>query len=646
MLVAQNLHKHFAAKTLFQGLNWQIGKGEKIGLVGVNGAGKTTLMKIMAGIEQPDDGRVNLSEGESLAYLPQDMARHGSGTVRERVTGGATALVALQDELQRIEEQMLVADAAAVSELAATYADKHATFSLLEGPALPGRVEDICQGLGFSAEQIDGPVASLSGGWAMRVELARLLVARPDYLLMDEPTNHLDSASLAWLEQFLAGYVGSWVVVSHDRVFLNRSVQSIATLMDAEMVLVPGNYDDFVEMQANWAAEFEAASKQQARKVAHLRAFIDRFGAKASKAKQAQSRQKALAKITPLAPGPKRHRSMRLRLGTPARSGISVMALHDAHKAFGERVLYTGVDVEILRGEKVAILGENGAGKSTLLKMLAGVLPLDAGRAQLGHNVTPFYFAQHQLDMLIGSNTPLDEMQLSMPQGTTAEIRGLLGAFLFDADAVQRRVAQLSGGEKSRLALAKMLARPANFLLLDEPTNHLDLASREVLEEALAGYEGTIVCISHDRYFLEKVATRVLVVDGSGKLAPFAGDARAYFQEQARVQAANKKTPLNQSTPVKEQAQAPERGGNKGGGSFFAQKQAKRAEQKRQRDVQALETDIAAQEARVKAIDAELCRSEVFADGKRAQALMAERDGIEENSLPKLLLAWEKAQAQ
>jgi len=412
------------------------------------------------------------------------------------------------------------------------YGDVQHRYEALGGYRLEADAKAILAGLGFAAGDVHRPLAAFSGGWRMRAALARLLLARPDLLLLDEPTNHLDLEALAWLEGFLEDYPGTIVFVSHDRYFLNRMATEIAEIEGGTFATSPGSYDDYVEQKAARREMLEAAQAQQARRVAEIQQFIDRFRYKATKARQVQSRVKALERMgrIEVRRGPRR---IRFRFPEPPRSGQSVCALRGIHKAYGDRIVYAGADLAVARGDRIALVGPNGAGKSTLLKILAGVLPFERGERALGHNVSAHYYAQHQLDQLTPAHTILREIESAAPDEATERLRSILGAFLFSGDDVEKRVAVLSGGEKARLALAKMLVRPANFLCLDEPTNHLDLAAREVLEDALDQFAGAMVFISHDRYFINRLATRVVEVR-EGHLRAFPGDYDAYVEAVRR----------------------------------------------------------------------------------------------------------------
>ena len=530
MIQLESVSKGYGGQALFKELSWTITSGERIGLVGPNGAGKTTLCRILAGVEEPDDGRMSRARGTTVGYLAQEVSMAGDQSVL------AEALSGFEEVWQLEREMEAVAAALATSPpdsdvLTARYGDVQHRFEALGGYRLETEAKTILSGLGFRPADIARPVTEFSGGWRMRVALARLLLVRPSLLLLDEPTNHLDLESLGWLESFLADYDGTVVVVSHDRYFLNRMVTSIADLTAAGLVVYPGDYDSFLVEREARRQLLEAQARNQAKRIAEIERFVERFRYQATKARQVQSRVKMLDRIDRIELGPEA-KHIRLVFPQPPRTGRRVAALVGIQKSYGSTVVYRGVDFEVERGEKVALVGVNGAGKSTLLKILAGALGFDAGERVLGTHVAVHYYAQHQLDALDIRRTMLEELEGVAPGLGMTRLRTILGTFLFSGDAVEKKVGVLSGGEKARVALAKMLVQPAALLCLDEPTNHLDLASREILENALAHFPGTIVFISHDRYFINRIATRVVHVD-HGTLTSYLGSYDDYLDSIA-----------------------------------------------------------------------------------------------------------------
>jgi ATP-binding cassette subfamily F protein 3 len=534
LLRLEGVARSFGGRTLFRDVALTIHRNDRIGLVGPNGAGKTTLLQIASGLETPDSGRVAVPRGVRVAILRQEIDPDRACSVRSEVASAFSELAALERDLRELERQMeelAHAGREIPPDLADRYGDNRTRFELGGGFERESRVERILAGLGFDAERIERPLNSFSGGWLMRVELAKLLLSSPDVLLLDEPTNHLDLPSIQWFEETLADYPGAVVIISHDRTFLRRHVNRVAELEGVGLTVFDGGFDRYVEQKALRREELVANKRSQDRKIAATERFIERFRAKNTKAKQVQSRIKALNKLERVELDEERTAKMRLAIPPVVRSGRRVLSLEGVHKSYDDTVVYEGVDLSIERGNRVALVGPNGAGKSTLLRIAAGVLPFDAGERTLGHNVTVAFFAQHRLDALDPRRSALEELETAATFDDIPRLRGHLGAFLFSGDDVQKKVSVLSGGEKSRLALAKLLLRPSNFLVLDEPTNHLDLTSREVLEGALVGYSGTLLLISHDRAFLNALVNRVVEVD-RGQLREYPGNYDDYLRKK------------------------------------------------------------------------------------------------------------------
>jgi ATP-binding cassette subfamily F protein 3 len=630
----EGVAKGYGGQLLFRDLSWRITRRERVGLVGPNGAGKTTLCRILAGLEEPDAGQVLRDRDTTIGYLAQEVAAAHAGTALEEALGGFEAVWALERELAGVAARLATAPDEA---LTARYGDLQHRFEALGGYRLEAEAKTILGGLGFRAAEVHRPIVELSGGWRMRAALARLLLLRPSLLLLDEPTNHLDLESLAWLEGFLADYDGAVVVVSHDRYFLNRMVTSIAELGPGGFACYAGTYDDFlVEREARRALQ-EARARNQAKRVAEIERFVERFRYKATKARQVQSRVKMLERMERIEVDAAA-REIRLAFPAPPRTGRRVVALEGVHKAYGEHVVYAGIDLEVERGDRVALVGVNGAGKSTLLRILAGVLPFEGGERSLGTHVSAHYYAQHQLDALDPGRTVLEELETVAPDAGQTRLRTLLGAFLFTGDAVDKRIAVLSGGEKARVALAKMLVRPAPLLCLDEPTNHLDLASRERLEAALEAFPGTIVFISHDRYFINRLATRVVEVAG-GRLTTYLG---TYDDYRAALGAA---PPAPGGAPAPAAAAAP-RGATpaaaagRPGRGRAPRPRVDPAVRELRRRVDEIERQIHALEARLQELGEALGDPALYADGARARAVTAERRAAEEQ-VAWLMREWE-----
>jgi ATP-binding cassette subfamily F protein 3 len=621
----EGVAKGYGGQGLFRDLTWQVAGRERIGLVGPNGIGKTTLCRILARIEEPDAGRVAVAREATIGYLPQEVGGATAGSVLGEALSGFTEVWAVE---RALEEAVAALDQAPEDPaLAARYGDLQHRFEALGGYRLETEARIILGGLGFREADLARPLAEFSGGWRMRAALARLLLLKPTLLLLDEPTNHLDLESLAWLEGYLTAYEGAVVVVSHDRYFLNRMVTTVAELGPAGLTLYPGDYDDYlVEREARRALQ-DARARNQAKRVAEIERFIERFRYKATKARQVQSRIKLLNRTERLeVEAAERH--IRFGFPEPPRTGRRVIMLRDVHKAYGPTVVYAGVDLELERGERVALVGPNGAGKSTLLRILAGALPFERGERALGARVTVHYYAQHQLDALDPGRTVLEELEAAAPEALRTRLRTLLGGFLFSGDAVDKRIAVLSGGEKARVALAKMLVRPAPLLCLDEPTNHLDLASRALLEEALAAFPGTLVFISHDRYFINRLATRVVAVAG-GQLTSFPGH---YDDYRAAIERAAAPPPPTPGPAPAAPAAAPARPARAARPPQRPQPPQRKVDpelRKMRRRLAELESQIHALEARVRELGEALGDPLLYTDGARVRSVTTERTRAE-----------------
>jgi ATPase subunit of ABC transporter with duplicated ATPase domains len=514
MISFSRINKQYGRQVLFVDASFQLNSGEKVGLVGPNGAGKTTLFRMIVGEESPDDGEVTVPRKATIGYFRQDVEEMSGRSVLDEAIAGSGRVGDLHHELEALQHAMADPDRAGeMDKILERFGEVQEEYDHLGGYALESQAREVLHGLGFDDARIDGDVGALSGGWKMRVAMARVLLGKPDVLLMDEPTNHLDIESIIWLESFLKNHQGALLMTSHDRDFMNRLVSRIAEIDGGEITAYSGNYDFYERERALRDANREAAYARQQAMLAKEQRFIERFSAHAAKAAQVQSRVKALEKIEKVEL-PKKRELVKFDFRRPPRSGDQVAVIEDVHKAYGSRVVYDGLSLTIRRGERWCVMGRNGAGKSTLLKMVAGALEPDSGSVTLGASLKMGYFAQQALDLLDPSLTIWEQMQKDFPLESIGVLRNLLGAFQFPGDDVQKSIKALSGGEKTRLTMARMLLHPPNFLVLDEPTNHLDLATKEMLIAALSEFDGTMLFVSHDRAFLRGLANRVLELGG------------------------------------------------------------------------------------------------------------------------------------
>ncbi|MDN7352419.1 ABC-F family ATP-binding cassette domain-containing protein [Acetobacter senegalensis] len=516
MIRLDTISKHNGQRLIFIEASAALQKGEKVGLVGPNGAGKSTLFRMITKQDEPDEGQVLIDRGVSIGFFSQDVGEMAGRTAVAEVMAGAGPVAEVAAELAELETAM--ADPEQFDQLDSIierFGEVQARFEDLGGYALEGKAREVLHGLGFSQEMMDGDVGALSGGWKMRVALGRILLMRPDVMLLDEPSNHLDLESLIWLEQFLAGYDGALLMTSHDRAFMNRIINKVIEIDGGNLNSFSGDYEFYEQQRALNEKQQQAQFERQQAMLAKEVSFIERFKARASHAAQVQSRVKKLEKIDRVEP-PKRRQTLIFEFPPAPRSGDIVANFQGVDKSYGIRVIYKGLDLLIRRGERCCILGVNGAGKSTLLKLVAGTTKPDAGTVTIGSNVKMGYFAQHAMDLLDGDLTIFETLERAFPLANQGSLRALAGGFGFSGDEIEKYCRVLSGGEKARLVMALMLYDPPNFLVLDEPTNHLDMATKEMLIAALGNYEGTMLFVSHDRHFLAALSNRVLEITPEG----------------------------------------------------------------------------------------------------------------------------------
>ncbi len=627
MLTISGVSKSFGGRTLFEDVTLQVNRENRMGLVGPNGAGKSTFLKLILGEEIPDEGTIEFQRNTKVGYLPQESAPVADETVLEIATAISPEIVRLQKALKAWE-----ADHLGEHE---HEDDLHAQYEELGGYQLEPKAKKILAGLSFREKDFERPAKELSGGWVMRAHLARLLVQQPDLLILDEPTNHLDLESLIWFQEYLKGYDGAILMISHDREFLNQLIGHIIELRGGKAYKYRGNYDQFVVQREANEAQLIAAYKNQQKEIERLQLFADRFRAKASKAAQAQSKLKQIDRMEKIELPDDPTAEIGFTFPQPQRSGHRVITLKDVHHAYGQNVIYRGVDFEATRGQRVVLVGPNGAGKSTLLKILGAAMPLQQGERELGHNVKSGYYSQYRIEMLQPDRTVLEEA-LDTPQKVTEQfIRTLLGSFLFRGDDVFKPVKVLSGGEKSRLALVKLLLDPPNLLLMDEPTTHLDMASIDALIYALQQFEGTLIFISHDVYFIKALSNHVVHVN-AGVLTHYSGNYDYYLEKSkadsarsgltaggasgaaAKAAAAKAKAAEKQEDPRKDQKRIE-----------AADRQARAdARKKQQKLVNELEQKITRLEARQKELAAELEKPETYEKTGAAMTINRELSDI------------------
>ena len=644
MLIRLNdLARQIGGRTLFEHASLGLNPGDRVGLVGPNGAGKSTLLRMVAGDEPCDHGEVIKSRGVRIGMIRQEINPGLSHSVQQEAATALARLDELESEMRDLEQQMSSLGEhhqEIPSAIAERYDSVSSQFTHGGGYERESRIAAVLAGLGFDDEARGRPLSSFSGGWLMRVELAKLFLSDPDVLLLDEPTNHLDLPAIAWFEETIVAFEGAVVVVSHDRTFLRKHATRIAEVDGTgRFTVYEGNFDRYLELREEIREHLLARKLNQDREIAQMERFVERFRAKASKAKQAQSRVKALSKIDRIELAPDAKRRMRMKIPDPPRAGRTVINLTDIHKSYDGKKVYEGIDFQILRGDKIALAGPNGAGKSTLLRIVAGTLDFDAGERVPGHNVEVAFFAQHQLEALHSELTVLEELERDAPSEDFPRLRGHLGGFLFSGDDVDKKISVLSGGEKARVALAKMLLRPANLLVLDEPTNHLDIASCEVLEQALASFAGTLVFVSHDRAFINALATRVVEVN-YGVLTEYIGNYDDFMAKKSALErrqgrgavadSVSAEPPRKLPAPATEAAPKAKPAPKLSKAERAAQRERRKAHDKVQRQIQRIEKLIEQEERSLEALGWKLGDPKIAGDATQLQELQAERVGIQQ----------------
>jgi ATP-binding cassette subfamily F protein 3 len=644
MIQLQDLTKSFGDRVLFDHVTWQITDRERVGLCGPNGAGKTTLLRMMGGLDEPDSGAILKPAALTVGYLPQDGLTHSGHTVFEEASGAFAELLAIKAEMHELEQRLgdTSIPEAEHDAMLHRYSDLQDRFRLRDGYSIELKTATVLQGLGFKPADFEKPTETFSGGWQMRIALAKLLLGQPNLLLLDEPTNHLDLEARNWLEEYLNAYPHAVILVSHDRFFLDAVVTRIADLTLRTLTDYIGNYSHYLEEHEARIEALRKAKHEQDEEVARVKMFIDRFRYKATKAAQVQSRIKLLEKVVPIEVPPER-KKIHFNFPACAKSGRTVLELKHARKSYGDLTVLADVNLHIERGDRIALVGPNGVGKSTLMRMLSGEEAPDGGQRALGHNVVMQYFAQDEATRIDPAPTVYETLASGSPLHMVAMIRNILGGFLFSGDDVYKHVRVLSGGERTRLAVARMLLRPSNTLLLDEPTNHLDLDSKEVLLDALVDYGGTLIFVSHDRYFVERLATKIIEVGNGGALV-YPGTYKEFlWHKEQPVELQNgRKAGLQEGRQEgkkaerKKAAVAPKpvvppqpSGGGAPRESREAKKRVDAEARKRQRAAQAhqqridqLETRIAACEAEIRELEQTMSAPGFYEDRAAAQPIV------------------------
>jgi ATP-binding cassette subfamily F protein 3 len=640
--------KSYGERVLLENVTWQISDGERVGLCGPNGAGKTTLLKMLAGLEDPDQGTIIKPSALTVGYLPQDGLAHAGRTILDEASSAFADLLSVKAEMHDIEERL--GDPSVSPEdhdvLLERYSALQDRFRIGDGYSIDLKVATVLRGLGFSEAQLTQPTDSLSGGWQMRLALAKLLLGRPTLLLLDEPTNHLDLEARNWLEEYLSSYPHAVILVSHDRFFLDSVVTRITDLNLRHLTDYPGNYTHYIAERDARMEQLRKAKREQEEEIARVKMFIDRFRYQATKASQVQSRIKMLEKIVPIEAPPERKR-IRFTFPVCAKSGRAVLELHDVRKAYGPQVIFKKLSLLVERGDRIALVGPNGAGKSTLMRMLSGVEAPDNGTRREGHQVVMQYFAQDEATRLDPKLNVYETLAAGSPHDMVPAIRNILGGFLFSGDDIYKKVVVLSGGERTRLAVARMLLIPSNTLLLDEPTNHLDLDSKDILLEALEDYGGTLIFVSHDRYFVERLANKIVEI-GRGEAQVFPGTYEEFLWSKANrnvgaggAGGARGAKDMGPSAKAASAAKADAHDARKR--EQAAQRKRDDAEKRRHKQIADIEARIAEREQAMRDIEAAMSAPGFYDDRAGAQPLI-DRHQTLMWELGDLMHRWEELQ--
>ncbi len=638
MLQLRKLDKYFADRRIFSAIDWHIRPADRIGLCGENGAGKSTLLKLLAGLVESDGGTLQIAKGTTFGYLPQDGLMHRGNSLFIETKSALEDLQQMELELRQLEKK--ISAAAETFELE-RYAELQQLFEERGGYQMESEVGRVLHGLGFSAEDFDKPCETFSGGWQMRIALAKLLLQKPNLLLLDEPTNHLDLPARDWLEDYLLNYPYAMVLVSHDRFFLDTVVARIVEIWNGHLTSYPGNYSRYIQTRNERIVALKAAKQQQDEEVARIEGFISRFRYQANKASQVQSRVKQLEKIERISLPPQR-KKIAFSFPAPPKGGRIAIGLQGASQHYGNLKVLQHIDVQVEQGERVALVGPNGAGKSTLMRLLAGVEAPVSGERQEGHNLLQAYFAQNQADELNSSLNVYAEIMADSPVAMVPRLRNILGAFLFSGDDIEKSVKVLSGGERNRLALAKLLLRPANLLLLDEPTNHLDLQSKEILLDSLRKYQGTIVFVSHDRYFVDALATRILEV-GHGRVESHLGNYADFLRTKLSLgDSSHSANRVEQQTSI---AVEGELGSDKKARiqAHSDRKEQQRREQKRQKELSKVEKKIEILEGQLAELEQQMADPVTYQDSEQWRQVSGDHVKLKKR-MEELYKQWEEIQ--